>query len=330
MKMDGNSGCLIISLDFELLWGGLDVWTPDGYGETNVKNVREAIRRMVLLFEKYNVKATFATVGLLMLNDAHEVRDYLPEKAPSYTKVELNPYGDILSRISKADSPLYFAPEIIEFLKNKTNIEIGTHTFGHYYCWEKGQTIQQFDADIEMAFKVAKKNGLRLESIVFPRNQVSKDYLAICAKYGINTYRGNPKKYFSEPRNRLQAMYYRLSRLLDTYVNWGGNTLIPYSLINVNEYPLNIPASRLLRPYNKSLRFLEPLRLRRVKKEMMYAAMNKELYHIWWHPHNFGAHMDENFMFLENVLKCYSDCCKEYGMRSMTMNEFYLTLTGKK
>ena len=86
---------------------------------------------------------------------------------------------------------------------------------------------------------------------------------------------------------------------------------------------LNIPASRMLRPYSKKLRLLEPLRLSRIKKELKYAAKHNEIYHIWWHPHNFGANMDKNMAILEEVLKCYSDCQKKYGMTSLTMNEVY-------
>jgi hypothetical protein len=110
---------------------------------------------------------------------------------------------------------------------------------------------------------------------------------------------------------------------LDAYVNWGGNTSIPYSEIDTNAKPMNVPASRMLRPYMRELRWFEGLRLHRIKTEMKYAAKHHELYHLWWHPHNFGADMNNNLAFLEEVLKCYQKCHEEYGMQSLTMNEFY-------
>lgn len=45
----------------------------------------------------------------------------------------------------------------------------------------------------------------------------------------------------------------------------------------------------MLRPYSPRLSFLEGLRLRRIRHEMVHAAKKGELYHLWWHPYNFGA-----------------------------------------
>lgn len=324
MEKNMVNGCFVISLDFEMMWGGIDIWTPNDYGKSHVEQVRDVIKRLIDLFNKYHVHATFATVGLMMNHDKKEATENLPYSVPTYNDNKKSPYyNQYINHIENKDEHLYFAPDLIEFLKVQPGIEIGTHTYSHYYCWEEGQTIEQFDADINMACKVAKENGIQLNSIVFPRNQVSDEHLKICAKYGIQTYRGNPKKYFENTNNRFRVLYKKASRLLDAYINWGGVTCTPYHEIYLNEKPLNIPASRMLRPYMKKLCFLEPLRKRRLKKEMIYAAENHELYHLWWHPHNFGADMEKNFSFLEDILKCYQKCNQKYGMQSMTMNEFY-------
>lgn len=324
-----NKGSLVISLDFELIWGAIDLWTPEGYGQSHILQVREVVKRLIMLFEKYEVRATFATVGLLMLRDVNDIKQHMPSITPTYSNEALRPYGVYLNYVEKQNPHLFFAPELVELLKRSSNIEIGTHTFSHYYCWEPGQTSEQFDADIAMMEKVAEENGLKFESIVFPKNQVSENYLAICTKYGIMTYRGNAKKYFNETQNRWKELYYKIARLLDAYVNWGGNTSHSYASLQKDTLPMNVPASRMLRPYMRCLRFLEGMRLRRIKKEMKYAAEHHELYHLWWHPHNFGADMDENFAFLEKVLRYYKECHAEYGMESMTMNEFYLKHNNK-
>ena len=208
-------------------------------------------------------------------------------------------------------------------------MEIGTHTYSHYYCWEEGQTTEQFDVDIQKAVEVAKELGIKLNSIVFPRNQVSKEHLEICKKYGILDYRGNPSKYFEHTTNRLKLLYNKASRLLDAYFNWGGSTSCPYSKIQQDEHPMNVPASRMLRPYIKKFDLLEGLRLKRIQKEMCYAAKHHELYHLWWHPHNFGADIEKNFSFLEEVLKYYQKCHRDYKMESMTMTQFYQFFTNK-
>ena len=38
------------------------------------------------------------------------------------------------------------------------------------------------------------------------------------------------------------------------------------------------------RPYG----FFKKLKMKRIKAQMTYAAKNDKLFHLWWHPHNFG------------------------------------------
>lgn len=319
-------GTLLISLDYELMWGMFDVAAKDGYGKSNVENVPEAIDKMLALFQKYGVHATFATVGMLMYKDKEDLANDLPSIRPSYDKKACSAYNGTIDDIKKNEEIQFFQPLVVDKLKAAEGVEIGTHTYCHYYCWEKGQTIEQFDADMKKAIEVANRNGIELKSIVFPRNQVSEEHLKVCAKYGITSYRGNAIKYFSEPKTKWENIKNRICRLLDAYVNIGGMSGVPYSEIDIEESPINFRASRMLRPYSPKLSFLEGLRLRRIKKEMLHAAKHNEMYHLWWHPHNFGANMNENLSFLEHVLKCYKECHDKYGMESYTMGELSLEL----
>jgi len=323
-------GSLVISLDFALMWGNIELWNPDTYGKSHVKQVPKIIDNLLDLFNKYNIHVTFSTVGLLMHANKDEVIANTPFKIPTYDNKLLSPYeNNFLCKINERDNMLYFAPDIIKRIKQAKGMEIGTHTYCHYYCWEKGQTLEQFDYDLDMAFKIAKQFGIRFKSIVFPRNQVSVDHLKICSKYGITSYRGIAKKFFYEPKSKFDVIKNKICRIIDAYINIGGYTTIPFTEINTSENPINLRASRLLRPYNPKLACLDWLRLRRMKKEMIYAAKNNHVYHIWWHPHNFGANIDENFSFLEELLKCYKYCHKIYGMKSYTMSELRDLLVNK-
>lgn len=317
-----KKGTLVISLDYELMWGCCEWSTPDGYGQTNVANVPKVINRMVKLFHKYGVHATFATVGMIMLKDKDEAVRMTPSKIPSYIRQEASPYAnDYISQIKEEYQSLFFASEQVRMLNADANMEVGTHTYCHYYCWEPGQTIEEFEADIQKAVEVAKSEGVMLRSIVFPKNQVSYKHLKVCAHYGITSYRGNALKFFNEPKSKWEGIKNRICRLLDAYFNVGGYTSIPYGKLERREGMLNVCASRMLRPYSPRLSFLEGLRLRRIRKEMIHAAKNGEMYHLWWHPHNFGANIEENFGFLENVLKTFKDCHDRYGMQSCNMSE---------
>lgn len=86
----------------------------------------------------------------------------------------------------------------------------------------------------------------------------------------------------------------------------------------------------MLWPYSPKLSFLEGLRLRRIKKEMVHAAKKGEMYHLWWHPHNFGANIEENLHMLEEICKCYKELYLKYGFSSYNMNEFERMINHEK
>jgi hypothetical protein len=112
-----------------------------------------------------------------------------------------------------------------------------------------------------------------------------------------------------------------MARIADAYIALSGKKFV----FATEDIPgmLNIPASCFLRPYNKKLKIMEPLRLKRIRQEMTAAAANNAIYHLWWHPHNFGKNMDKNFSNLENILDHYERLQKRNGMSSMNMKEIY-------
>lgn len=308
-------GSFIISLDFELFWGVRDKRTIKSYG-ANILGAKKVIPAMVDLFEQYNVKATFATVGLLFCQSKADIKKYTPEKTPGYINNNLSPFeNNYLDTLMDKDDPYHTAIELIEQLKNSPNIEIATHTFGHYYCWEEGQSIEEFKSDIKSAIKIAKDNGIEIKSIVFPRNQVSKDYLAACLENGINTYRGNPDSFFDAGG----GLKNKVMRLLDSYLPIGGDTTYSYSKIKEDGL-FNVKASRFLRPYSKKIIGENNLKIMRIKKEMTRAAKQKKVYHLWWHPHNFGTNQSKNLHSLEKILNHYKKLSVEYGFESLTMH----------
>ena len=323
-----EKGIFIISLDFELMWGNMS-WTPEGYGQSNVSSVRVVIDKMLHLFNQYDIHATFATVGLIMQKNGNS-KDIAPSILPSYDKREISPFNNEgkLITIKDKDAGLYFGKDIVEKLKQHANIEIGTHTYSHYFCWENGQTAEQFESDTIKAIETASANGIIIKSIIFPKNEVQSKYLEICSKHGIRCYRGNAFHFFEKPKNKIHKVFLRTCRLLDSYFNLGGMTSYSEDVIlNHNDEMINIPASRFLRPYSRKLSLIEPLRIKRIKNELTYAAKHHQIYHLWWHPHNFGANINKNMAILEVILNCYKNCRQKYGMESLNMGETYSYLT---
>lgn len=332
--MDKNiintKGFLVISLDFELMWGVRDKKTIESYGD-NILNGKIAIIEMLKLFSQFKVKSTFATVGFLFHKDVSDLEKKLPKYLPNYKHENLNPYKSIQNdnEYYNINKLYYFCPALIRQIIDSQLHEIASHTYSHYYCLEEGQSLKEFEADIIKAKQVAKVQNIELKSIVFPRNQYNPDYLKVCMEHGIESYRGNEEHYAYESSNQNEQTYFkRLIRLIDSYLNITGHHCYDLESI-LNQKPYNIPASRFLRPFNKTLFFLERLKVNRVKKAMTFAAKNNKLYHIWWHPHNFGKNLKKNLSILEELLSHYSYLNQAYGFESLTMKEVGERISGK-
>lgn len=306
-------------MDFELYWGVRDKRHLDDYG-ANLAGVTRAIPLILDLFERYRVHATWATVGLLYCRDRAEALATSPAERPQYTNTQLCPYR-YLEQATQLAPEYHFAPALIERIAATPGQEVATHTFSHYYCREAGQTPAAFRADLDAARSMAQQHGLTTRSLVFPRNQWNPDYLSVLADNGIDAYRGNERGWlYAATNNDGQGRARRLGRLLDTYLNLSGHHT--YALASCgNSRPFNFPASRFLRPYDPRLAWLDGLRLRRIRRAMRHAAQRHEVFHLWWHPHNFGIHIAENLHVLKQVLDEFGRLQDEYGMQSLSMAE---------
>lgn len=318
-----TNGKFIISFDFELMWGVMEKKDKTTYGE-NILGVHTAIPRLLDLFGKYEIKVTFSTVGFLFFENKTELLNNLPAILPEYENKKLNPYGNYLNTVGNNvnDDPYHYGNKLLQLIQQHKEHEIGTHTFCHYYCLEKGQTIDAFREDIKQAVAIAKKKNIEITSLVFPRNQFNEDYLKVCADAGIICYRGNEPSWIYEGRsNESESQLRRAFRLLDAYINISGRHC--YTIENLKtRYGVNVPASRFWRPYSKKLKLLDPLRLKRVTSCMTHAAQKNMMYHIWWHPHNFGVNQNENFLLLEKILQHYKVLHESHNFESMTMTGF--------
>jgi peptidoglycan/xylan/chitin deacetylase (PgdA/CDA1 family) len=315
-------GALVISLDFELRWGVRD-HCPRGSGyERNLHGARGVVPALLDLFSEFNVAATWATVGLLFARSRDEAERFRPDRLPTYVDPVLSPYVEQLGT-SEDDDPLHYAPSLVERILATPRQELATHTFAHYFCNEPGQTAEQFDADLAAAQAIAAAWDVRLRSIVFPRNQRNRAYDRVLLANGIDVVRGNPPGWMWRFADRAQSAgaAKRAARLFDAYVATGGSPAADWEELVEPGGIADIRATFPLRPFLPRLARLEPLRLHRVRSAVRDAARRQQVLHLWWHPHNFGAHTGECLAFLRAVLEEFAACGSQYGMRSVTMAE---------
>lgn len=308
------SSSFVISLDFELFWGVADSRTLSNYRH-NVNGEWSAIPRMLGLFRRFGVQATWATVGMLMCRDYQQWCEIRPTVLPRYERERCSTYS--LGALAQQHPKLFFGRPLVEQILETPGQELATHTYSHFYCGEDGATVEQFVADIACAHAIVSSMGAQCRSLVFPRNQVRKEFVANLAHCGIYAYRGNPDHWLYKGGHFTPAgVIGRAARFADAWIPITGSHVTHAKRVGG---VVNIPASIFLRPWPRRLNRLESLRMHRLKNAMTEAARSGGICHLWWHPHNFGINVDQNLAMLEVLLKHFVFLRDRYGMLSLSM-----------
>jgi len=313
-----NKPALIISLDFELFWGMQDVSSLEDYGE-HLLGGRKAIPELLALFQKHDIHATWATVGFLFADSREEIEQTMPgpDMLPTYRNPVRSAYR-CLSDLGggEEENPCFFAPSLIEAIASTPGMEIGSHTFSHFYCREAGQTPEQFEADMAAARDIAASHGYSVTSVVLPRNQCEPSYIEVLHRLGYTAFRDEENDWIHE-KVKIRPLL-RLLRLADVYFPLTGQGgYRPQKEQGI----WNLTGSRMYKPRFGALAFLEKQKLRRIKRQMLHAAKNGLVFHLWWHPHNIGVNTEFHLKQLEEIFSFFEGLRQKYGMRSLNMRE---------
>jgi hypothetical protein len=309
------------------MWGVREITTKKDYG-ANILGGREAIPYILELFRAYQIKATWAVVGLLAFENKKQLMQTLPKQRPQYKNKSLSPYEnsyfDLVGSCER-DDPFHFGHSLIQKIIDNPGMELACHTFSHYYCLEPGQAPSEFKEDL-LAFREALKAYSRTSNaIVFPRNQVRNEYLDICRKIGYTHYRGTESAAYYQPQTIEDSkIKVRFLRAVDSFINLSGCNAGSQKLQNGL---VNVPSSRFLRPVFPRYSCLNSLHLNRITTAMTDAAKSGGNFHLWWHPHNFGIAPMESLKRLELILRHYRLLRDRYGMISECISGIPAPLT---
>ena len=312
-------GGFVVSLDFELYWGVRDHRRLDGPERKRLLAARSVVPKILAAFRDHEIRATWATVGLLFARSREEAHACRPEYVPGYQRPELDPYVEQMGR-DESDDPFRFAPSLIREIKQEAGQEIGSHSYSHYYSLEAGQSEKEFHADIASAIRIAGNSGYGLRSYVFPRNQVRRRYLPILQQSGFRAFRGTEPAASKAPvtYHEQRRLWLRALRLADAYCDLNGPQTVAFPQ---GRRLARLGASRYLRPFSPALSSLETVRLKRIATAMKSAAREKRIFHLWWHPEDFAGYPDRNIDFLHRVLNVFDKCRREDGMASFSMGD---------
>ena len=178
---------------------------------------------------------------------------------------------------------------------------------------------EAFQADLEAALRLGAAAGYAIRSIVFPRNQVSAEALVGCRQAGVTVYRGvgRPAGGLGVARSR-EGRLRRAVRFADTYVEMGSRA---EPAVTMQDGMVDVPASLFLRPFSQRMAAGERFKMRRILSAMRRAARRGGLFHLWFHPENFGVDQDENLAMMAGIAAEAARLRDLYGWPTLNMAE---------
>jgi hypothetical protein len=269
-------GKLTISIDLELAWGAWDTLTAEHIqlAETAERPICAAL---IALFDRYQVRATWAMVAALLDEGSASSR----------------PGG----------KSCWYAPDIIEQLVHaKAAHEIGSHSGRHIYFDEV--SASQAQVDLEFARDVHRSNGLPFNSFVFPRG--AGGHLDQLARVGLRTF-NYADVGWTVAAGRVGRHGARIANLVDK--------LLPVPPLPARARQcgdlIELDRSMLLMGRNGVRRFVLPQVTRaKFRLGLARARGTGGTFHFWFHPSNFYYRRDEQ---LATLAWCLEHAAEEAG-----------------
>lgn len=266
--MSCSRGAFCISIDLELAWGVWDQLSAE-YVDKCLELERTIVKRILTIFERHEIPATWAIVGHLL------------QKRDDCSPNEL---------------PAWYAPEIIDWLcRAKPEQEIGSHSFGHIYFSEVSAV--EASADLSAARAIHQRSGVAFDSFVFPRNKVA--HLDVLSAAGLKVFRGADHGWHMGVSP--QSLIGRAAHLIDTVL-----PLKP-AVVRPTPHPsglVELPGSMLLMGRNGLRRLVRPAALRmKARRALREAADKNSVFHLWFHPSNFYHATESQFGVLESIVE---------------------------
>jgi len=283
----------VISLDTELAWGRIAESNQDSYYPL-FEQTRVVINRLLDLFDKYEVPATWAVVGR-MIEDEDNPSDYFQEDLSKYFP-SINSSSIYNSNMLNNSSNSYvFYKEVIEQIQSaKVKHEIGTHSYNHI-VFGRFKDKDLAERDISNAVGILNQYGITTNSMVYPRNSIA--YKEALMKNGIQYYRGPDKLWYQS----FPTPIAKILGLVDSYLP------IRAAVVNPTTTPeglVNIPGSLFYRISHKGVKKMVPISVltRKAILALDKAAATDSIFHLWFHPFNFAHKLEEHFQGFETVL----------------------------
>ncbi|MEO1667407.1 MAG: polysaccharide deacetylase family protein [Chloroflexota bacterium] len=304
------TGTFILSLDTEIAWG---TYTHLEKRAPAFDRYPELLNRLIQQLDIYEISATWAVVGHLLLSEAETTS--VPQ--PHY-RFAANPD----SRRMDGHPPTWFrASYIADAIQSmRQPQDIGTHTFTHVLASEVSREL--FAAQLAEAVRVHTAKGLSApRALVYPQNRVS--HTDLLPDYGLITYRGTAHDWYA----RLPAPLRRPAHLLDRTLGIAPPTYAPADCLR-SDGLVNLPASQFLMSYDGiRQRIPTSARVKQARLGIKRAIQRGEVFHLWFHPFNLGS-SDAMFDALSQILSMVWEARARGLLHVMTMTDMATEIAG--
>jgi len=311
-KIMNSTGVFTISIDTELAWGESHRPIRPGVLEA-LGREREVIRRLLGLFSKYDIRATWAVVGHLFLTTSCTWENGVAHSEISRPITRKSTRDWFFQHPRDEMDPLWYGEDIVKLIRGTQPAqEIGSHSFCHLPFDEVTTCTEAIRTDIQMAKRLHEGSGIQFQTFVFPWNVVG--YRSLLAEAGIRVYRGRSARWYDGvpvARRALNFLHYLLALSPSTV----RATVDDLGMINV-------PDSMLLLSRAGFRRLVPPQTLVDMASVGLHRAVARgEIFHLWFHPSDFVFETDRQFQVLETILQTANSLKDSGALKVLTMGD---------
>jgi peptidoglycan/xylan/chitin deacetylase (PgdA/CDA1 family) len=265
-------GTFIVSLDCEGKWGMADHLQPYIQQHFTDAALAALYDDLVRLFASYDVPATFAYVMAFTLSP--EERRAFPQLDGGAGRRPDPWMAHHWADLERGNQQGWFQPHALDAVKADGRHEIASHGFCHRPLGDGMISEAEAEAELDAAAAAAALKGVRLRTIIFPRNMVG--HLGLLRRKGYIGYR----ELLRRPAGRLG----RLARLGEEFNMW------PATQAVVSPSPgelVRIPAGYFFNwRFGARRRVPAWVTVKRWTNLIDKAAATGSVAHLWLHPHN--------------------------------------------
>lgn len=303
-----DRGVFTISLDFELIWGTLDLFGPDRFSRLYNYERDVVVDRLLDLFIEFRISATWCILGHLFLDKCSSENGMKhPEIVrPRHAWHPADWFVHDPCETRETASTFYGRDLVKKIRDCPIPQEIGSHSFSHVIFGDPGCSAEAARTELTECRRVASEMGIEMSSFVFPRNVIG--HLDLVREAGFECYRGLEPNWFEKPQ------YPRTLRRLMRIVDVLRAAQPPVVLPQLEKNGLwNIRGSAMYFPMHGFRRYI-PIsrRIRRAMKGLDAAVQEKKIFHLWFHPTNMADESEKMFAGLRKILE-YANGLKEKG-----------------